>query len=243
MTIYYEAPCDLEFVQGVWCNDDGESVIDSLIERKGDLVIPASSSLVLDMDSYRASMPPPPQSVPPLVSVAGKLTLNGKLRLAFSKGPDTDVSELWALFEAKDGNILGRFTSITANLSDANILEEMCERFDLTVRQDRVLWVSTRKRNICWEAAKSHPGVTAAIVLSVLGVFFTMVVLFVLWRKRRFEKSRAAVLSSPLAEEAEMQEMRLADTKSYSETAKMIESTSGRFEIGEDDIDDSHPEL
>lgn len=48
--------------------------------------------------------------------------------------------------------------------------------------------------------------------------------------------SRAAMLSSPLSDESELQELRES-----SGTAKMIESTSGRFEIGDDEIDD--PEL
>ncbi len=53
--------------------------------------------------------------------------------------------------------------------------------------------------------------------------------------------SRAAMLSSPLSDESELQELRESGNRGYADTAKMIESTSGRFEIGDDDIDD--PEL
>ncbi len=49
------------------------------------------------------------------------------------------------------------------------------------------------------------------------------------------------MLSSPLSDESELQELRESGNRGYADTAKMIESTSGRFEIGDDDIDD--PEL
>lgn len=233
----------------MWCSDDGESVISAPTRIDGNFRIPRNNTLILDMEEYRASIPAPPASPQPFVTATGEVVLGGKLVLAFSKSPDIDKVESWILFYSESSPVSGAFDSVTANITDMNWFQEqevrLCERFNIvTQTSGRLYSVTTQKHNICWDSAKSHPGVTAAIVLSVLGIFLTAAVLFVLWRKRRFERSRAAVLSSPLTDEAEMQEMRMADTKSYSEAAKMIESTSGRFEIGDDDIDDPQtPEL
>jgi len=241
------APCDLSTIAGFHCSDDGDSVVVAPIVVHGPLTIPESNVLVLRLDELRKTMMVNGKQQP-FLDVDGNLKLGGDLILSFDVVPENDKVESWLLFETHTGPILGGFKTMRTNITSLGTLEgiaeDLCEEVNIgLLHYGTFVNLTTRRHNKCWDAAKSHPGVVAAIVLSTLGVFFTIITLFVLWRKRRFERSRAAVLSSPLAEEAELQEMRLADSKSYSEAAKMIESTSGRFEIGDDDIDDSHPEL
>lgn len=198
-----------------------------------DLTFPVGNTLVLDVDAFRSASH---QADQPFLLVNGQLNVAGALVLYFGAMPTTNALEVWPALRTNTGKIEGQFASISSRFS-SNLLDQaeklLCMQMELrrsATATQAVMNITSQLHNTCVE----HPGRTAAIVCSVLGTFFAAITLFVLWRKRRFERSRAAVLSSPLADEAE-QEMQAVDKSRYAETAKMIESTSGRFEIGDDD--------
>ncbi len=253
ITIYYLAMCLMYEYAPARCSDDGESVVGAPVEIKSAahqaLTMPADHALVLEADEYLDEMEKrnltSTMTRLPFLLVNDKVTVGGNLTLSFSRSPEEGVAETWFVIRTNTGNVDGRFAYLSANVTDLNpalqIAEDLCYRFDVTpTYSGPTFYVTTKRRNICLENARKHPGVVAAIVLGVLSVVFSAVALLVLWRKRRFDRSRAAMLSSPLSDESELQELRDGG-KPYADTAKMIESTSGRFEIGDDDIDD--PEL
>lgn len=236
MTVYFHAQCELKGFGGVGgfhCSDEGESVASYPLSVKNALSMSPENVLVMEMDEYRSFVKTLPQ-YPYFVTVEQKLTIGGALKLSFRNPPLIDKDETWPMFRTTNAaRIEGSFRTVEANVTNLDALMTLAEIlcFDIAIRVDNygtALNITTRRYNKCLR----HPGVVAAVVLSVLGAFFGAITLLVIWRKRRFNRLRAAALSSPLAD-AEMQE--------YGDTAKMIESTSGRFEIGDDDIDD--PEL
>lgn len=161
----------------------------------------------------------------PFLIATGEFEVNGTLIFEFEKLPREDKA--YHVILTKKG-LKGTFNAVIRmaeeKLSDKLIDECFKIGIAWTKRTATDFNVAFKTENVCLELIEAHPIRTAAIVLSVLVVLFVGIWLWLVWRKRKYERSKRSILASKIDIESNDMELEMTEVRKKRKKKKKEET-------------------